>query len=289
MSKLKKDIDDNEIRIIVSSGQKRRNFKKLWWVVLVFLIIVGLAFTLYYCGSAEPEPKTVVTTKEQPEIVVEKEVTYSTVAPDSSSGPAFVSKVDTIADGHPLTLLFPENSHPVLDIGAASFNDSTVVLITQAADIRADNGKIVGAFVKEGNVISKGKSKAGFCAIIESETIVGTAINTAYFEKATETGGYFFRQYPLVVEGQAIENKPKWQSTRKALAEINGKICVILSDEKLTLTDFALTLAELGVRNAIYLVGSKSYGFYKDADGKKTFFGHKSRRMPANANYIVWR
>lgn len=79
-------------------------------------------------------------------------------------------------------------------IGVPDIFDKSIILATQAADVRADNGKIVGAFVVKGKPYSWGLS------------------NSPLFEEATEKGGYFFRQYPLVDKGVLVGNEPKGNS-----------------------------------------------------------------------------
>lgn len=107
-------------------------------------------------------------------------------------------------------------------------------------------------------------------------------------EQAIENGGYFFRQYPLVVGGQVVENKLKPSSLRKALAELNGEIVVIMNDRKQTLNEFSQTLVNLGVTNAIYLIGSSAPGFAIDKEGHRIDFGKEVENPPLNSNYIIW-
>lgn len=155
--------------------------------------------------------------------------------------------------------------------------------------MRGDNGGIVGSFVVNGELVSKGEAKAGFCSIINGNVTVGVADATPMFEQALMSDGYFFRQYPLVVGGQIVENKPKGKSIRKALVELDGKISVIVSDERLTFHDFSKALTDVGVSNAIYLVGGDSYGRYMDARGASFTFGSEWDKGIDNVNYIVWR
>ena len=68
--------------------------------------------------------------------------------------------------------------------------------------------------------------------------------------------------------------------------------------------DFAQSLVDLGIDNAIYLVGSNTYGWATDKDNVKHEFGNKEyytpphtiaanpiihNNIPQNINYIVWR
>ena len=58
--------------------------------------------------------------------------------------------------------------------------------------------------------------------------------------------------------------------------------------------DFAQALADLGVDQAVYIVGSSAYGWAVDEEGVVHEFGEDNyytgrRRMPKNTSYIVWR
>jgi hypothetical protein len=58
--------------------------------------------------------------------------------------------------------------------------------------------------------------------------------------------------------------------------------------------DFAQALADLGVEQAVYLVGSSAYGWAVDEAGNIHEFGEDNyyagrRRMPKNTSYIVWK
>lgn len=281
------DINDDEIRIISSGkvqfGKKRRR------IFPVLLLVAALLLTGFFClmffwdRDADNE-------------IIYEEVSEQIGIPvpgpgkkDMVESPAYTTKTDTVVDGIALTILTPRNATPVLEIGNDRISDSTAVLIMQAADIREDNGGIVGAFVVDGDLKSKGEAKAGFCSIVNGELTVGVADATPMFEQATTADGYFFRQYPLIVGGQLVENRPKGKSIRKALADINGTVCVIISRERLTYRDFSQALIDVGVRNAISLVGGSSYGRYVNADGETYTVGTLWDNDIKNVNYIVWR
>ena len=58
--------------------------------------------------------------------------------------------------------------------------------------------------------------------------------------------------------------------------------------------DFAQALVDLGVDQAIYLVGSTAYVWAVDEIGKTHEFGEDNyytgrRKMPKNTSYIVWK
>lgn len=207
----------------------------------------------------------------------------------SSSPAGFVSFADTIVNGNKFTILTPYNATPSLHIGGDILDDTTAVLVVQAANVRGDNGEIAGAYVYKGNLKSKGKATPGFCAIIDGKLTIGVSPATPLLEEAIESDGYFFRQFPLVVGGQIVENKPKGKSQRKALADLNGTTVVIMSHDRLTFHDFAQSLVGLGVSNAIYMVGSTAYGFARKQSGEIVTFGERVKNIHPNANYLVWR
>lgn len=218
-----------------------------------------------------------------------EEIKQDTIIESEPITAGFVAISDTLINKTPLTIFKPTNLTPTLHIGTDVLNDSTAKFVVQAADVRGDNGGIVGAYVNKGELISKGQAKSGFCAIIGGKINIGVADATPLLEQALETDGYFFRQYPLVVANQIVENKPKGKSLRKALAELNGEPVVVISREQMTFHDFSQSLVDLGVANAIYLVGGKGFGFAIDSEDRKNEFGRPLNNMLPNTNYIVWR
>ena len=172
--------------------------------------------------------------------------------------------------------------------------DKSIIYAAQAADVRADNGGIVGAFVLNGEPKAWGLSKKGYCASINGKVTIGVAENTSLFEEATMNNGYFFRQYPLVSNGKLVENEPKGKSTRRAICDRQGEIFMVETGTTESFHDFAQALVDLGVDQAIYLVGSTAYGWAVDENGKTHEFGEDNyytgrRKMPKNTSYIVWK
>lgn len=285
MSKKSMDINDDEIRVISPSSDsqsvKTKKGKSLLICIAVSVFAVLSVIVLsIILGKPHGE-------KEEPLVEMLISVVDGGVSSDTDKG--YVEVCDTMVGGTGLIFLIPRNALPILTIGEESLSDTTSLLVAQAADIRADNGKIAGSFVFKGDLISKGEAKAGFCAIIDGRISIGVADATPMLEQALEGNGYFFRQYPLVVGGQIIENKPKGISFRKALFEKDGSIGIAMSKERLTFHDFSQALVDAGVRNAIYLVGSTSPGYYKDAEGSIIRFGKEEERPSDFVNFIVWK
>lgn len=282
------DIDDNEIRIITSQKEEPvahpvppRKPKRRYTVPAIIVLAAIVAFLIWICGNAFWK-------RSQHQSGTGGSNVGNTAKADSISK-AFVEISDTTIHGVSLTVLRPVGGTPTLAVGPGPLADTAAVLVMPAADVRSDNGAIVGAYVVQGQLLSKGYSKSGFCAIIGGTPIIGVADATPYLEQALESGGYFFRQYPLVVGNQLLENKPKGRSFRKALAEWNGTTVVVLSRSRLTFHDFAQTLVYMGVTNAIYLVGSEAFGFAVDAGGDRIEFGKEVPSLSVCANYIIWR
>ena len=197
---------------------------------------------------------------------------------------------DTTVNDIPLHLYVPLNSTPHLAVGKeTAHNIDKALLFFEAADVRADNGKIVGAFVLKGEPLSRGLSKRGYCAIINGEVSVGVADNSPLFEQATEQDGDFFRQYPLVDNGCLVENELKNKSIRRGLCEIDRHIVVVETQSRESLHDFAQALVDIGTKNGIYLVGGDALGGAVDADGKTVEIGNRINRQHKNISFIVWQ
>lgn len=289
MSKKPNEINDNEIRIISAYEPETRNIKRrslwLWILIILGILILGCLVFIFTRGAADAEKDEQLIEVKEP---LAEEVPQIVKDENVSEIKGFTVALDTTINKKGLLILSPKNAIPRLIIGTELLNDSNIILATQAADVRGDNGQIAGTFVLNGELISKGEAKAGFCSIINGELSIGIADATPMLEQTLTEGGYFFRQYPLVVGGQIVENKPKGKAIRKALAEIGGKICVVMSKEKLTFHDFSQLLIDAGARNAIYLVGSSSYGFYIDDKGEKILTGKAPWEEVENVSYIIW-
>ena len=308
-----KEIGDDEIRVVtienITNHPQPRNPRRKWWVV-VFLIVAGIVVTAVVClissneETQEPyvevsylvEPQELSAKIEQQKLIAQESIKRDWLGVDVDSlQPGFTELSDTTVNDVPLKLYIPHNAEMSLHVGKIDKQDSTIIYAAQAADVRADNGKIVGAFVLKGEPMAKGLSKRGFCASIDGKVTVGVAENSPLFEEAMEKNGYFFRQYPLVDNGRLVENEPKGKSIRRAICERNGEIFMVESGTRESFHDFAQALVDVGIDNAVYLVGSAAYGWAVDREGVRHEFGDENvyeshgRRAPKNTSYVVWR
>ena len=285
------DINDDEIRVIGGdsggSGKKRIP----WWVwVVTGIVAAGIAILVVHQKSKSDKE---ILPSEAPinssYIPVETDTTDIWLDNTDASLPCATIKNDTIVDSLHLQIYTPYNATPELHVGQLSAKDPDIILATMAADLRRDNGKIVGAFVLAGEPLSWGLSKKGYCAIIDGRVTLGVAENSPLFEQATEQGGYFFRQYPSVANGVMVENKPENASFRRALCNLNGKLCIIGCTDRVLMNDFSQALAHLGVSDAILLVGGTADGWYRDAEGNMSPIATSTARNAKYINYIVFR
>lgn len=285
-----KDIRDDEIRII---GAKEASIKTpLWIKILIGIVVISIVVLAGVLLIDKPADKiesapVVFDPIDIPETVNEKNLVW--LGDYSDTVKAYTEHLrDTIND-IPLDIYIPHNAVPELMVGVPDIHDRTIILTTQAADIRADNGKIVGAFVVNGKPLSWGLSKKGYCGIIDGKITVGVADNSPLFEEATEKGGYFFRQYPLVDNGVLVENEPKGKSIRKALCDRNGEIMIVMTQTPESFHDFAQALVDMKIDNAIYTVGSTSYGYFRDRFDHFEQIYEKRRGGYKYENFIIWK
>ncbi|MDE6715737.1 MAG: hypothetical protein K2J74_04555, partial [Muribaculaceae bacterium] len=232
MNKIHDDISDDEIRIISSENvsyshnkeiendydidssftfrresyilspkpmaPKRpdRKPKRYWLYIVIVLCMILIGAVIYALVKSDDDATNTLVTNIEKAIVVADSTDMAEISDTAEiklRGDVELS--DTTINGISLSILTPRNATPHLHIGADALRDSSAIMVVQAADVRSDNGEIVGTYVHEGKLISKGQSKSGFCAIIGGIPIIGVADSTPYLEQAIESGGYFFRQY----------------------------------------------------------------------------------------------
>ena len=281
------DFRDDEVQMLGTVDpfrklERKRFLRQVSWASLAIVALLGLGVVLFW-------PKNL---PEEVEGVFESSIETSAInllGRDSTVVP-YAEKLDTVVNGHPLTLFIPHHATPRLRVGQTDAQTLQTVMGFQAADIRADNYEILGEFVLAGDQLAEGVSKKGFCAIVDGRITVGVGEKTPLLNEAIAKGGYFFRQYPLVDDGIPVENKPKGKTVRKALCSRGGQVFVVFSGLDETFPDFAHVLADLGVDNAIYLVGSDAtFGWTVDADGHREQYGNWDRRPEyRNESYILW-
>lgn len=298
MADKEKDIRNDEFRVLGSGGlgtaksdeQTRRRNLAAAIISAVLVIGIGLLAILSWPKSNTKEEDPYGGVFEG--TITPEEAIVAASAPFGhtiDSVKAYSEKIDTVINDVPLLLYIPHNATPELMVGRPDPANKSIIMIAQAADIRRDNKKILGAFVLKGEPLAWGLSKKGYCAIIDGQMTVGTSENSPLFEEATEKGGYFFRQFSLVDNGVLVENELKNKTIRKALCSRAGEFFIAVTKSDESFHDFSQALVDLGVENAIALIGSQyAYGWSIDADGQQEIFGEDVHRYK-NENYILWK
>ena len=292
------NISDDEIRIISDNIERSRKPRLRYvWIALGILLLCALALWFFLSKPVKPPvespPESYFETWEPPKVSSDSNVPV--LKPLSHLDKNLVKEknnevLDTVINDIPLQIIIPHRAKACLHLGPVNPNDTSIIYAAQAADIRADNGKILGAFVLAGKPLAWGLSKKGFCAIIEDKVTVGVSENSPLFEEATEKGGYFFRQYPLVNNGKLVENEPKNKSYRRAICQRMDETFMVHSLSQESFHDFAQALVDLQVDNAVYLIGSSAYGWCIDASRQKIEWGEPIKgRIPQNTSYLIWK
>lgn len=271
-----------------SGEMTRRRNKAVGLVSAIIVIAIGILAVVFWPKNP-PENPGIGVFDSQPAINTDNVSGDVPSIFGMDTDKSFTEKIDTTINDIPLSLFIPHNATPELSVGKPDMGDKDIILIAQAADIRGDNYEILGAFVLKGKPLAWGLSKKGFCAIIEGEMTVGTSDNSPLFEKATETGGYFFRQFPMVNNGTLMESEQRNKTIRKALCSRNGEIFICVTNTSESFHDFAQAIVDLGVDNAISLIGSSTaFGWYINSDGGQIMFGEDIHKYK-NENYILWK
>ena len=279
---------DNEVYILgsESGNSDKKIFKKGLIISLCVLIAVIFAILLFVLNKIEQVPEYYF----EPEKPAQQSA--SVVATDS------IGKIEEFpytevfeenAGNLPLLVYVPRNASMSLMVGMPDKSDSNIVFAAMAADIRKDNMQIVGDFVLSGKQLARGTAKTGYAAISDNKVTIGVGKSTPLLQQAIDDNGYFFRQYPLVANGELIENKLKNNSIRRALAVRNGQIIIVESKNRLSFHDFSQALIDVGVSDAIYLVGGDTFGWYHDNDHVRHELGKELPDIPDNISYIIWR
>ena len=283
-----KNKPDNEIYILGSEVQKKKDkmtAKSKWiaFFICFVIIIFAVGFVVFFSKEQTPEYYF------EPEETLQQSISITTENNENSNQKGHIEVQEAMINDVPLLIYIPHNATMSLLLGMPDKSDSTIIFTAMAADIRKDNKKIVGYFVLSGKQLSIGVAKKGFCAVIDKTVSIGMGENTPLLQQAIENNGYFFRQYALVHNGELIENKPKNKSIRRALAVRNEQAIMVESKTAESFHDFSQALIDIGVSDAIYLVGGDAFGWYYNNERVRQEFGKEKPDFPENTSFIVWQ
>lgn len=277
------DIDDNEIKVLGDDTKTSSRSKGLKWGILC---VLAIAILFIWLGIARGFDEN--TEVDEVEGFYEQDAQ----AQIDSVGSGYMEIRDITLSGILMRVSKPVGAKAELAVGKQNMEDSTIVYITQAADIRADDKNILGDFVLNGKQLAVGHSKWGWCAIENGQINLGYDKMPDALEQSKEHKGHFFRQYGLIADGKYVKDthSKRYEALRRALCTKDGESFIIESLEPVNFVYFAHALEEFQVDYAICLVGASTYGFAKLRDGSRLEFGQYNPDLVLEStSYIIWR
>lgn len=291
------NMSDNEIRILGSNSKfvtgldnvnkKWYSFHKktlLWICTILLFVIVSIVGTWGYLRKNA----SLIDETTNNSLIVDT-LSVETLKESVKTGPSYTHVSDTTINDIPLRIFTPVGGHMELVVCHHPEKDKNIILAAHAADLRGDNGTPAGAFVYNGELLAKGHSKYGFCAIVNSTVSVGRQIETPLFERAIEQNGSFFRQYSIVSNGKLMSIPPKGKAQRRALCLKDNVFMIIESTTSESYHDFSQALEDFGVSEALSLVGSNAAVMWREETGKLQQSGSVFGDSYPLENYIVWK
>ena len=280
---------DKEVYILGSeSGKDGKKEPKRNLIIMLLCLLLAICSVIIFLFLNEKEQ--VPDYYFEPEQTEQQRVSATATNSIKSTEEATYTEVSEESTGNVTLLIYtPHNATMSLMVGMPDKTDSGIVFAAMAADIRKDNLQIVGDFVLSGKQLARGVAKKGYAAITGNKISIGIGESTPLLQQAIDNNGYFFRQYPLVSNGELVENKLKNKSIRRALAVRNERFIMVESKNKESFHDFSQALIDIGISNAIYLVGSDSFGWYYNSEFVRQEFGKELPDIPDNISYIIWR
>ena len=166
----------------------------------------------------------------------------------------------------PMHIYLLDNMEASLTMDSTVLDDTLhtrMMMVVQATDIREDNKKPVGDFVVNGEKMARGKSREGYCAIVHGRISIGRSENDDVMNYCIQEGGSFFREYPLVINGEICKNKIRGKRIRRALVQQDDEVYIIESENKESIYDFSEAILDLGAKDALYLPAGINYMLVK--------------------------
>ena len=302
----------NEVKLERREGQYNKpkdgwSIRKILILFVLFVIVANVIFYIFkFCVYESPYDDNVDRVEELENAMYDPEVPEGRfeaqantggndlieselVSSSASTTPSCQVK-QVVMNGIEMKIMIPTGSVPKFEVGRIDQKDSNIILALQAADVRKDNGEIVGACVYNGEVVGRGLAKKGFVSIINGKMKIGVTDHSPLFEAALQEGGDFFRQYPLVADGVMIENQPKGKSIRRAICQRGDTYFVAETLTPESFHDFAQALQDLHIDNAVYLVGSQyALGFLRDENNELHTWGEPKYSRTRNLSYLLWK
>ena len=153
------NILDSEIRVIGGNQKPPKTpFPwRLFAIIVAVIAVIGLIVWWQWPEASDKPDEPGLFEQEQP--IAQPHPLVNWFASIDTITTVGTVTTDISINDIPLRVYAPLNSTPHLEIGyKIADNRERSILFFQAADVRADNGKIVGAFVLHGKPLSWGLS-----------------------------------------------------------------------------------------------------------------------------------
>ena len=282
--------EDDEIRILGGSnwkaGQKpERKRRKPWIYIIVFIIIAmasGIGIYMYFdhrfYGFDCP------LSRNQEEVIksLEKDVT-----PEKAG----ITFFEDSCLGVKMKIYKINGLRAELCDSFPSTADKDVYLITRSSDYRFDDDKekIIGDYVRNGNMISKSNWRAGYFVTLGNSVEIGVGRRPDMRSFVIDNKGSMFRQFALVSAGVKCTSQYvlKGKVTRCAYARMaNNDMYFVETVNPETLYGFSDALVEYNFVDAIYITGgSQENLFYRDMNG----MAHGNYKDDKSHQMVVWK
>jgi uncharacterized protein YigE (DUF2233 family) len=280
---------DDEIQVLGISLEEQGTVvchKRYFLRIAIWLVSIGgFILVLVLCWIITPVLKNVYQERLLVERVKEDVDTQNPLLIQDSQI-AYQYYADNVNDV-PMHIYLLDNMEASLTMDSTIIDDqlhTRMMMVVLATDIREDNKKPVGDFVVNGEKIARGKSREGYCAIVHGRISIGRSENDDVMNYCIQEGGSFFREYPLVINGEICKNKIRGKRIRRALVQQEGNIYVIESENKESIYDFSEAIRDLGAKDAIYLPAGINYMLVK------TDSLHQENNMPEyGGNFLVFK
>lgn len=164
------EITDDELRVIGRSSITEDTSKpRKWFRGVMIVVIVAVVVAAAIIWSRKPGPGNVPVVFDPSAVVEPTDTIKEKVEPlgnyADTVSKAYTEHLKLTINDIPLDIYIPHNAKPSLSIGAPDTSDKNIIFATQAADIRADNGKINGAFVLAGRLWRGAYRRRGMSAL----------------------------------------------------------------------------------------------------------------------------
>ncbi len=240
---------------------KKLQNRLFWWIgglaVGVFLCVVGYAMLRYFTPDSTLGVPISITAAEN----VEK-LKQSVVKTDAEVVMTEVEVLDV-----PMKLLELKGLRAEISFAEPDTADTDVFFYSRCADHKEDN-RYIGSLVVAGKEYSSDRSRAGYCGMVGNGIVLGVSRKEDVKQYAEEMGGYFFRQFILISDGE-IPRKfyLHGKVERCAIGRIGNTLYAVKTKLPETMWAFADALREYGFTDAIYITGGRDFCFYRTADG----------------------